>query len=496
MKHLSKLLAAIMVVSMIVTALAVFPAALDSGDWEVVHHESGTPASVNLEKTVDNGIRLSHEGHYPSSNAGLLYTKPLSLKDGITLTVTVETNADGSSDAWYGFWLLNKPLYFDYANKNGGHGIVLLCRPGGNHEWHIIDESGFRMLTSTYPTADKEYYDDAGVTITYEIKDIDGVLAVSVDGEPIEDDIYSGLLPDFENGEAYIGFSMSQTELKYQSFVVNSLNGEAPATTGDAIPMEQGSTTKPADTTADPNVPNWEDPDLKSFTLIDFTNPENVVNLTGNDCKLSFDEAEAALKIEVTGPDPFVNIPMKKAWYFDGDDFCIVKMEYKTDFEGEGSFYYTTKEVPSMELCSLMIDIEATEGEYKILEYDMQESSNWTGQIRNFRFDPAAEGEEGQVFYVKNINFEKWEEPETDPSQNTTKEPATEPEDSEPIGTEKTDDTTGSNATGTEKSGTETKSTGEKGKSNVGLIIGIAAGVVVVAAAVACGIILSKKKKA
>ena len=487
MKNISRILVAVMIISMIVSVLAVSPAALDSGDWEVVHHESGTPASVNLEKTVDNGIRLSHEGHYPASNAGLLYTKPLSLKDGITLTVTVETNAEDSGDAWYGFWLLNKPLYFDYANKNGGHGIVLLCRPGGNHQWHIIDESGFRMLTSTYPTADKEYYDDAGVTITYEIKDIDGVLAVSVDGEPIEDDIYSDLLPDFENGEAYIGFSMSQTELEYQSFVVNSLNGEAPATTGDAIPMEHGSTTQPADTTADPNVPHWEDPDLKSFTLIDFTNPENVVNLTGNDCKLSFDEAEAALKIEVTGPDPFVNIPMKKAWYFEGDDFCIVKMEYKTDFEGEGSFYYTTKDVPSMALCSLMIDIEATEGEYKILEYDMQESSNWTGQIRNFRFDPAAAGEEGQVFYVKNINFEKWEEPETDPSQNTTKAPET-----DPVTTEPTTDP-GTTADAGSKAPETTGGASEKG-GKTGLILGIVGGVVAVAAVV-CGIVIAKKKK-
>jgi hypothetical protein len=183
--------------------------------------------------------------------------------------------------------------------------------------------------------------------------------------------------------------------------------------------------------------------------------------------------------------------------FFDGSKFTVAKLEYKTDVEEfTGEFFFTTKEVPSMELCNLQYDLEATGGKWEVFEQDMDEHSNWMGEVRSFRIDPMTDGEEGNVFYYKSLVMAEWIEPETDPSQNTTKEPATEPEDSEPIGTEKTDDTTGSNATGTEKSGTETKSTGEKGKSNVGLIIGIAAGVVVVAAAAACGIILSKKKKA
>ena len=488
MKKIAMLLAAVMIMGLFASLFAVAPAALDSADWEVVHHSSGTPANVVLEKTSDNGIRLAHEGHYPASNAGLLYTKPLNLKDGITLNVTVETNADGSTDAWYGFWLLSQPLYFDYANQNGGKGIVLLCRPGGAHQWHVIDDNGFHMITTTYGDGDKEYYADGGVTVTYEIKNIDGVLAVSVDGEPVEEDAFSGLLKFFENDEAYIGFSMSQTELEYQSFVLNSLNGEAPASTGDAIPMEQGGTNTTAETTADPNVPNWEDPELKSFTLIDFTNPDSITGLNGNDCKWSFDEVEGALKIEVTGPDPFINIPMKKAWYFDGDDFCIVKMDYKTDFEGEGSFYYTTKDVPSMELCSLQIDIEATGNEYKTFECDMQESSNWTGQIRNFRLDPAAAGEAGQVFYLKNIRFEKYEEEET--KAPTTTEATTTAEVTTGADTTTEPTTTTKEAETTKDNGGTSKTT-----NGVPVWVWIIIGVVAAAAIVAVIVVVTKKKQ-
>ncbi len=491
MKKFTALLAAVMVISLFVSALTVAPAALDSGDWEIVNHSSGTPANVKIEKTAANGIRLSHEGHYPASNAGLLYKNPLNLKDGITLNVTIETSAEGSGDAWYGFWLLNKPLYFDYSNKNGGKGLVLLCRPGGAHQWHVIDDSGFHMLSTDYGADDKDYY-EAGVTVEYEIKNIDGALAVVVDGALVEEEKLNDILKFFENDEAYIGFSMSQTELEYQSFVINSLNGEAPASTGDAIPMESGSSTTP-ETTVDPNAPDWNDPDLKSFTLIDFTKPEVVGSLTSNDCKLSYDEVEGALKVEVTGPDPYVNIPMKKAWYFDGDTFCIVKMDYKTDYEGEGTFYYTTKEVPSMEICSLQIDIEATEGAYKTFEMDMQESSYWTGEIRNFRIDPAAQGEEGQVFYFKNINFEVWEDdnpqPETKPETTDAKTEADTDAQTEATTEAKTDAATKAPETNGSK---ENPSNENKG---VPVFVWVIIGVVAAAAIAAVIVIVTKKKK-
>ena len=477
-----------MVVGLIASMFSVAPAALDSGDWEVVNHSSGTPANVKLEKTHDNGIRLSHEGHYPASNAGLLYTKPLNLKDGITLNVTIETNADGSADAWYGFWLSSKPVYFDYTAKNEGYGIVLLCRPGGNHQWHVIDpNSGFHMLSTTYGNGDKEYYEE-GVTVEYEIKNIDGALAVVVDGELIEEEKFNDLLKYFENDEAYIGFSMSQTELEYQSFVINSLNGEAPASTGDAIPMESGEHTA-AETTVDPTAPNWDDPELKSFTLVDFTDPAVVGSLTSNDCKLSYDEVEGALKVEVTGEDPFINIPMKKAWYFDGDTFCIAKMVYKTEYEGEGSFYYTTKEVPSMALCYLTYDVEATNGEYKTLEMDMQESQYWSGEIRNFRIDPAVAGEDGQVFYFKSVSFEVWEDEETEPEKTT-----------EATTTKTTETTTDAGtAAATDEATKAPETTGSSGtpaqNAGVPVYVWIIIGVVAAAIIAAVIVIVTKKKK-
>ncbi|MBQ3900680.1 MAG: hypothetical protein II736_03045 [Clostridia bacterium] len=491
MKHLSKLLAAVMVVSMIVTALAMSPAALDSGDWQIVHHSSGSPANADMSTTDDGGIRLTHEGHYPSTNAGLLYTKGLDIYKGVSINVTVETDNSASSDVWYGVTLMNRPVYFDamggVKSEDDGFGIVLLARPSA-FQWMYVDTAGFNQKTSVALSdmeAGKDYYGE-GINVTFEFKVEDEALHVYVDNVLVDAD-FSDLLKSLVDDQVYVGFSMSQTEGEFQSFVINTVNGEKAASEGDRIDP----TVSQGETTVDPNVPRFED--VSEFVLADFTDPELIKGLTANDCKLSLDETEGALKVEVTGSDPYFNVPMKKAMFFDGSKFTVAKLEYKTDVEEfTGEFFFTTKEVPSMALCNLQYDLEATGGNWEIFEQDMDEQANWMGEVRSFRIDPMTEGEEGKVFYYKSLVMAEWVEPETDPSQNTTKAPDTEPDTSAATDTDKGNDTTPD----TTKSGTETKSTEEKGKSNVGLIIGIVAGVVVVAAAVACGIILSKKKKA
>lgn len=487
MKNTARFLAAIMVLSLIVAVFSISPAALNSGDWEVVHHPTGSPSNAVVSTTADGGIRLSHEGHYPSSNAGLLYTKPLSLVDGITLNVTVETDATGSSDAWYGIFLMNKPVYFDYSNSDPekGFGIVVLVRPGGAFQWHVIDEAGFRMespATDADYDENKEYYGE-NVEVEFKVQIVDGELLTFVDNMSNGYD-FSDLLPFFENNEAYIGFSMSMTELEEQSFVINSLNGQKPASEGEAITAPEGQQTDAATETEGIDFDN-----VDKFTLIDFSDPESVKGITGNDCKVTYDEVEGALKVEVTGADPFFNIPMKKKMYFDGDKFSIIKMEYKTDYEGTSEFFYTTKDVPSMALCNLQYDIEPTEGEYKMLEYDMQESANWTGQIRNFRIDPAAAGEEGQVFYYKSVSFEVYEEPETQApvtdakteTESTTTETAT-------------DAVTDAATTAADTKPADTKPV-EGNNGGVPVWVWVIIGVVAVAAIVAVVVIVSKKKK-
>ena len=489
MKHIAKILAAVMVLSLIAAVCSISPAALNSGDWEVVHAPTGTPANPAVETTAEKGIRLSHEGHYPSSNAGLLYTKPLNLTEGITLNVTVETDATGSSDAWYGIFLMNRPVYFDVGNTDPekGFGIVLLCRPADTFQWMTIDDGGFGLAsnaTGSDYVEDKDYYGE-NVEVEFKVQIVDGELLVFVDGTSNGYD-FSDLLPYFDNNEAYIGFSMSQTELEYQSFVINSLNGQLPASEGEAITAENGGE---KETTADTDKIDFDN--VSSFTLIDFTQPESINGITSNDCKVTYDEVEQAVKVEVTGADPFFNIPMKKKMYFDGDKFCIVKMEYKTDFEGTGEFYFTTKEVPNMAYCNLQYDLEATGGEYKVFEGDMQESSSWSGEVRNFRVDPAAQGEEGQVFYYKSISFEEWEEPETQ-APVTTEAATTEAEPATDAGTETEAATDAATEAATEKD----KDTGKTTQNNgVPAWVWIIVGVVGVAAVVAVIVIVSKKKK-
>ena len=491
MKNIAKVLAAVMIISLIVSVFSIAPAALNSADWEVVHTPSGSPENAVIEKTAKDGIRLSHEGHYPSSNAGLLYTKPLSLTDGIKLNVTVETDATGSADAWYGIFLMNRPVYFDVGNRNAdkGFGIVLLCRPGGQFQWVVLDDTGFNIkstATGDDYNGDKEYYAE-NVEMEFRVQIVDGELLVFVDDQSNGFD-FSDLLQYFDNNEAYIGFSMSQTELEHQSFVVNSLNDQLPASEGDAIPMEQGHEDDTTEAETEDNKHTGP-----SFTFLDFTNPDTLKSIvTANDCTYSYDEGEGALKIEVTGEDPYLNFSMKKADYFDGDDFCILKMEYKTDYEGTSEFFYTTKEVPSFELCNLQFDLEATEGQYKILEQDMQESANWTGQIRNFRFDPASPGEEGQVFFVKNISFEIWE----DTGEDTTEKATDAVTSSEALTTDAaTNEETTTKAPETKDAATTAGTSQQSGGPNVGLIIGIICGAVAVICIVVAVVIAMKKKK-
>lgn len=488
MKHISKILAAVMIVSMIMTVLAVSPAALDSGDWQLVHHSSGNPENPVISTTDDGGIRLSHSGHYPSTNAGLLYSKPLNIMDGVSINVTVETDNSISTDVWYGTFLMNRPVYFDamggVKSEEDGFGIVLLARPN-EFQWMYVDTGGFVRRTGVSVAnmeAGKEYYGE-GVNLTIDYKVEDGALHVYVDNVMVDYD-FSSLLASLENDQVYVGFSMSQTEGEFQSFVINTLNGEKAASEGERlVPGE------PAETTTDPNAIDFDNVD--EFVLADFTNPDLIkaITPTAHDCKLSLDETEGALKVEVTGSDPYFSIPMKKAMFFEGDKFTVAKLEYKTDVEAfTGEFFFTTKEVPSMELCNIQYDLDSTKGEWAVLEQDMDEHTNWLGEVRSFRIDPMANGEEGSVFYYKKLTLSVYVEPETDPSQNTTKTPDTEPAatDTESAGTDKAPDTTKAVDSGKVE---------EKGKSNVGLIIGIVAGVVVIAGAV-CGIILSKKKKA
>lgn len=486
MKKFSNLLAIVMVLSLIVSVMSVASSAIDSGDWEVVSAPGATPEKTVLETTENKGIRLTHEGHYPENNAGLLYSKPLDIKNGISLNVTVETNADGSSDAWHGIFLMNKPVYFDVSNRDPekGFGIVLLCRPGNAFQWFYITEKGFAQIPTTTAGADgKSYYVDGGVTIDYEIKLEGDELNIYVDGAKVDADFASYLIPYLTDDQAYIGFSMSQTELEKQSFVINYLNGEQAASEGDAITA--------ADDQTDAETEETVGESTDTFMLIDFSLPESLTRVTNtNNCKISYDEAEAAIKVEVTGEDPFFYISMKKANFFDSEKYSIALLEYKTDCEGLGEFFYTTRETPIMsQQTNVQYEITPTNGEFVVLEQDMQESMSWYDKIRSFRIDPITEFEEGEnpVFYYKSLSFKEYVEEETEPVQT---EENTEVETEEV--TEATNDTTPDAKTDAVTGNNNNNNTNQGGIPD---FVWIIVGVVTVAAIVAVVVIILKKKK-
>lgn len=481
MKHIARLLAVLMVAGLFAAAFAVTPAALSSEDWVMVNHPSGSPANAQISTTSDGGIRLAHEGHYPSSNAGLMYSKPVDLKDGVSLNVTVETDNSASSDVWYGIMFLDKAVYFDAMtggnSDEDAHGIIALTRPGSFAWWTFPGFNNVATTSFSDMDTDKEYYGE-GINTTYELKEEDGSLFIYVDDYKIDFD-FKDSLPYFAEG-VYVGFSMSMTELEYQSFVINYLNGEKPASEGPEMTAD-GPGSTPA--TEEPFIPEG----AKSFVLCDFTDPEYVGSLTGNDCKISFDETENAMKVEITGSDPYVNIPMKKNMFFDGYDYTVARLTYKTDVDCIGEFYFTTKEVPSMALCNVTYGVDATNGEWSEIVQDMDDSANWMGEVRSFRIDPNQAGEEGEVFYYKTLSMEIYEEPETEPKPVTTSAD-TEPDTTAADNGEATADNPGKDVT-TDNGG----STPSKG--GVPAWVWIVVGVVAVAAIAAVIAIVAKKKK-
>ena len=162
----------------------------------------------------------------------------------------------------------------------------------------------------------------------------------------------------------------------------------------------------PPDTGENPGQPVIQDGKL---IIADFSDPSEVAKLykeNHNSVNLEFDEAEVCLKVSVTGDDPYFKLPMNSTTYFDGDEYYVLFIEYKTNVEyTTGEIFFTTK--ASRDLAANHITYEMYEAsEYTCLQIDMSEddNGNWTGQIRYIRIDPSVDYKgEDQVYYIKRI---------------------------------------------------------------------------------------------
>lgn len=475
MKKAVKILAAATAAVMIFLLLPLTSSALNAEDWKIVTYDGTTKDHAKLSVTETGGIRLETEGHYPTTYAGLVYSKPLDIKKGITMDVTIEELTSDSADVWFSMQLLNNPVCFDYRGLNEGKGIWFLQRPG-TIDYNIIGGSSAGSQKPGDLVPGKDFY-EPGTTIRYEFKIEDNELNIYIDGVQCTGN-FTPALSFFEDGQCYIGFSTSETGLSHQSFVINYINGEPAASEGH---LDQSGDT--AETEAPLDFDN-----IDSFTLIDFTDPKVLTKLGAiHDCKLEFDEENGCLKVTVTGEDPHFNIPMTKARYFDGEKFTVLRMNYKTDVECESGFYFTTQTVPSEDYCSVIYDLDAAPDFTDVL-VDMDESSNWLGQVRSLRIDPTEAGQDGQVFYYRSITMEVYVEEETT-SRAAESDKATDPA---------PDDTTVSAEPGTtadKAPASDDKTDNEKKTGKSGAWIPIVIGAAVVVAAAAAAVVILKKKK-
>ena len=254
--------------------------------------------------------------------------------------------------------------------------------------------------------------------------------------------------------------------------------------------------TTPVDKPESTEAPATEDPSegpKDSYVLFDFSNYDVVSSIKStNACSIEYDEDLQCMKVIVDGDnsDPYFNLPMSKANYFDGDKYVILTLRYQTESNCEGEIFFTTKESHNIGENHIMFEIEEA-SEWTDIEIDMRDddNGNWIGLVRTLRIDPNHTGEDGEVFYFKSLSVSVAEEEvETDPpttEPKETKAPETEPKQDEPKETK-------------ENKPADTKKVDPKPVDNnkgfpVWAIILIVVGVLAIAAVVF--ILLKKKKK-
>ncbi len=236
------------------------------------------------------------------------------------------------------------------------------------------------------------------------------------------------------------------------------------------------------------------------ITIADFSDPatfQKMVKAEPQRCSVEMDDS-GAVKITVTGNDPYFYIPIDETNSFDGDTFFTLILTYRT--EGEinddlAEIYFSRKFSQEYFTDNHIQFFMEESPEFKDLEIDMRDCDNdtWHNEIRMIRVGPAKTSCEGQVYYLKSVKA-RCDDPNkpiggettaADTAEETTGAVTTVPDETtaEPAGTQ------------TEKApAATTAESGSSGGPNVGLIIGIICGVVA-AACIVVFIVMKAKKK-
>ena len=233
------------------------------------------------------------------------------------------------------------------------------------------------------------------------------------------------------------------------------------------------------------------------ITVADFSDPatcQKALAMDYRNCNLEMDES-GALKVTVTGADPYFYIPIDRTNSFSGEIFSTLIFTYKTgtledDF---GQIYFSTT-YQQVYWTDCVADADFSESkEFRDYEINMKSDNyndNWQNDIIMLRIDVCENQNElgqGQEYWFKSVKarYDDQSAVTEAPTEAPTK--AIEETHADPANT----DAPKENGT----KAVDTKPAAEPEKSNAGWIIGIICGVAGVAAIVAVVMIVLKKKK-
>ncbi len=234
------------------------------------------------------------------------------------------------------------------------------------------------------------------------------------------------------------------------------------------------------------------------ITVVDFSDPEmfnKMIKAEPQRCTLEMDDS-GAVKVTVTGAQPYFYVPIDETNSFDGDKFTTLIFNYKTGggFEDNiADIYFSTKysEVYFTDN-HISFDIDAAD-DFTDLEVNMRDDDNdtWHHEIRMIRVDFASyAAEPGQELYIRSLKA-RYDDPNittdavTEPEPETTEATVTDKENNDSTAevTSPVTDTDKARTTGSDNTGNSSKT---------GIIIGIIAAVAVIAAV--CVVLFLKKK--
>ena len=241
------------------------------------------------------------------------------------------------------------------------------------------------------------------------------------------------------------------------------------------------------------------------ITVVDFSDSEmfnKMIKAEPQRCTLEMDDS-GAVKVTVTGPQPYFYVPIDETNSFDGDKFTTLIFNYKTGggFEDNvAEIYFSTKysEVYFTDN-HITFYIDAAD-DFTDLEINMRDDDNdtWHHEIRMIRVDFASiDAEPGQELYIRSLELTTEEVTDAPQTDEETKDTAadTEAKDETTVTDKENNDSTAevtSPVTDTDKARTTgADNTGNSGKT--GIIIGIIAAVAVIAAV--CVVIFLRKRK-